>query len=108
MEIPPEVAVNTTAGTGAEMTRFCIITDEVRHVKPLGITGYKVVGGQCQVCGLRLPHAMSWRLNIQRDFLWSYCEKRIKKVSSEFHWEVSASNASLLAMCDNMQQILVG
>lgn len=28
-----EVAVNTTAGTGAEMTRFCIITDEVRHVK---------------------------------------------------------------------------
>lgn len=29
----PLVAVNTTAGTGAEMTRFCIITDEVRHVK---------------------------------------------------------------------------
>ena len=27
------VAVNTTAGTAAEMTRFCIITDEVRHVK---------------------------------------------------------------------------
>ena len=43
METPPEVAVNTTAGTGAEMTRFCIITDEVRHVKPLGITGYQVV-----------------------------------------------------------------
>lgn len=29
----PMVAVNTTAGTGAEMTRFCIITDETRHVK---------------------------------------------------------------------------
>mmetsp|Transcript_89944 Transcript_89944/g.279946 ORF Transcript_89944/g.279946 Transcript_89944/m.279946 type:complete len:428 (+) Transcript_89944:137-1420(+) len=29
----PLVAVNTTAGTAAEMTRFCIITDEVRHVK---------------------------------------------------------------------------
>ena len=29
------MAVNTTAGTGAEMTRFCIITDEVRHVKRL-------------------------------------------------------------------------
>lgn len=29
----PLVAVNTTAGTAAEMTRFCIITDEQRHVK---------------------------------------------------------------------------
>ena len=30
---PPYVAVNTTAGTGSEMTRFCIITDEARHIK---------------------------------------------------------------------------
>ena len=30
---PPYVAVNTTAGTGSEMTRFCIITDLSRHVK---------------------------------------------------------------------------
>ncbi|TDR82003.1 L-threonine dehydrogenase [Paludibacterium purpuratum] len=29
----PLVAVNTTAGTASEMTRFCIITDESRHVK---------------------------------------------------------------------------
>ncbi|TDT72018.1 alcohol dehydrogenase [Hypnocyclicus thermotrophus] len=29
----PLVAVNTTAGTASEMTRFCIITDEERHVK---------------------------------------------------------------------------
>lgn len=29
----PVVAINTTAGTGSEMTRFCIITDEKRHVK---------------------------------------------------------------------------
>jgi alcohol dehydrogenase len=29
----PLVAVNTTAGTAAEMTRFCIITDTSRHVK---------------------------------------------------------------------------
>lgn len=29
----PLVAVNTTAGTASEMTRFCIITDETRHVK---------------------------------------------------------------------------
>lgn len=27
------VAINTTAGTASEMTRFCIITDEARHVK---------------------------------------------------------------------------
>ena len=29
----PMIAINTTAGTAAEMTRFCIITDEVRHIK---------------------------------------------------------------------------
>lgn len=29
----PLIAVNTTAGTASEMTRFCIITDERRHVK---------------------------------------------------------------------------
>lgn len=29
----PLVAINTTAGTASEMTRFCIITDEMRHVK---------------------------------------------------------------------------
>jgi alcohol dehydrogenase len=29
----PLVAINTTAGTASEMTRFCIITDERRHVK---------------------------------------------------------------------------
>jgi alcohol dehydrogenase len=29
----PLVAINTTAGTASEMTRFCIITDEHRHIK---------------------------------------------------------------------------
>lgn len=29
----PLVAINTTAGTASEMTRFCIITDEKRHIK---------------------------------------------------------------------------
>ncbi len=29
----PLVSINTTAGTASEMTRFCIITDEARHVK---------------------------------------------------------------------------
>lgn len=29
----PMIAINTTAGTASEMTRFCIITDRERHVK---------------------------------------------------------------------------
>ncbi|ECP5664080.1 L-threonine dehydrogenase [Escherichia coli] len=29
----PMIAINTTAGTASEMTRFCIITDKGRHVK---------------------------------------------------------------------------
>lgn len=29
----PLISINTTAGTASEMTRFCIITDETRHVK---------------------------------------------------------------------------
>ncbi|HFI3759675.1 L-threonine dehydrogenase [Escherichia coli] len=29
----PMIAINTTAGTASEMTRFCIITDRKRHVK---------------------------------------------------------------------------
>lgn len=37
----PMVAVNTTAGTAAEMTRFCIITDETRHVK-MAIVDWRV------------------------------------------------------------------
>jgi alcohol dehydrogenase len=32
-DMPPYIAINTTAGTASEMTRFCIITDLSRKVK---------------------------------------------------------------------------
>eukprot|EP00981_Chlorochromonas_danica_P003307 scaffold642_cov166-Ochromonas_danica.AAC.24 len=31
--MPPFIAVNTTAGTASEMTRFCVITNTSNHVK---------------------------------------------------------------------------
>jgi len=40
----PYVAVNTTAGTGSEMTRFCIITDTSRKVK-MAIVDWRVTPG---------------------------------------------------------------
>lgn len=39
--MPPFIAVNTTAGTASEMTRFCIITDTSRHVK-MAIVDWRV------------------------------------------------------------------
>jgi len=42
--MPPYVAVNTTAGTASEMTRFCIITDLSRHVK-MAIVDWRVTPG---------------------------------------------------------------
>ena len=39
--MPPFIAINTTAGTGSEMTRFCIITDTSRHVK-MAIVDWRV------------------------------------------------------------------
>ncbi|MFO7598018.1 MAG: iron-containing alcohol dehydrogenase [Desulfocurvibacter africanus] len=42
--LPPYVAVNTTAGTASEMTRFCIITDTSRKVK-MAIVDWRVTPG---------------------------------------------------------------
>ncbi len=42
--MPPYVAVNTTAGTASEMTRFCIITDTNRKVK-MAIVDWRVTPG---------------------------------------------------------------
>lgn len=39
--LPPYIAVNTTAGTASEMTRFCIITDTRRKVK-MAIVDWRV------------------------------------------------------------------
>ena len=42
--MPPYLAVNTTAGTASEMTRFCIITDTSRKVK-MAIVDWRVTPG---------------------------------------------------------------
>jgi alcohol dehydrogenase len=42
--MPPYVAVNTTAGTASEMTKFCIITDTSRKVK-MAIVDWRVTPG---------------------------------------------------------------
>ncbi|MDO4767302.1 MAG: iron-containing alcohol dehydrogenase [Pseudomonadota bacterium] len=42
--MPPYLAVNTTAGTASEMTRFCIITDTSRKVK-MAIVDWRVAPG---------------------------------------------------------------
>jgi len=39
--MPPLIAVNTTAGTASEMTRFCIVTDTSRNVK-MAIVDWRV------------------------------------------------------------------
>ena len=39
--MPPFIAINTTAGTGSEMTRFCIITDTSRKIK-MAIVDWRV------------------------------------------------------------------
>jgi len=39
--MPPMIAVNTTAGTASEMTRFTIITDTERHIK-MAIVDWRV------------------------------------------------------------------
>lgn len=39
--LPPYIAINTTAGTASEMTRFCIITDTSRKVK-MAIVDWRV------------------------------------------------------------------
>ncbi|MCP3944853.1 MAG: iron-containing alcohol dehydrogenase [Desulfobacteraceae bacterium] len=42
--MPPYIAVNTTAGTASEMTRFCIITDTSRKVK-MAIVDWRITPG---------------------------------------------------------------
>ena len=39
--MPPFIAINTTAGTASEMTRFCIITNTSNHVK-MAIVDWRV------------------------------------------------------------------
>src|SRR5512143_4133236 len=46
--MPPFLAINTTAGTASEMTRFCIITNTDTHVK-MAIVDWRVTANICVV-----------------------------------------------------------
>ena len=46
--MPPFLAINTTAGTASEMTRFCIITNTDTHVK-MAIVDWRVTAQVCIV-----------------------------------------------------------
>ncbi|GAB7196123.1 hypothetical protein DZS_29200 [Dickeya ananatis] len=53
----PLIGINTTAGTASEMTRFCIITDEARHVKMAIVDKKRDTGDVRQRSGADGRHA---------------------------------------------------
>lgn len=55
--MPSYVAVNTTAGTASEMTRYCILTDTSRKEK-MAIVDTITVNAQKDACGMTNPRTL--------------------------------------------------
>ena len=122
--MPPYLAVNTTAGTASEMTRFCIITDTSRKVK-MAIVDWRVAPGVAiddpnlmvgmppaltAATGMdALTHAVEAYVSIMATPMTDACAQKAIEIISEFLRKAVANGTDIEAreaMC--FAQFLAG
>lgn len=114
--IPPYIAVNTTAGTASELTRFCVITDVARKIKMTivdwRITPYVTINDPLLMIGMppaltaatgmdALTHAVEAYVSTNATPLSDACaEKAITMIFKNLHTAVA--NGENLQARENM------
>ena len=97
----PLISINTTAGTASEMTRFCIITDQERHIKMAivdqNVTPLLSVNDPCLMAGMppsltaatgmdALTHAVEAYVSTAADPITDTCAiKAIELIRDNLH-----------------------